>query len=64
MVAVTHGGFLAALHRELLGRNGPPVNNCGLCEVLSSGTVHVLVSWNEQPGTAEQQPTFGGGEFG
>ena len=69
IIAVTHGGFLSAVHQELCGHRGPSIGNCCYGELLLEGTTRALASWNVSPPLdtddgAAAGGTFGGGGFG
>jgi broad specificity phosphatase PhoE len=67
VIVVSHGGFLSALHKTIVGhdKGAPIIENCAICEVLSDGITTAIVQWNvlasEQNRSGE---TFGGGTFG
>lgn len=71
VMVVSHGGFLSCLYQHIVqnkAREG--VGNCSIGEVLVSGSVMAVMSWNqrtEDPGNkahSDKESGFGGAGFG
>jgi hypothetical protein len=62
---VTHGGFMAAVHRVVMQREQQGMtHNCSICEVISDGSTMAVMSWNHTSGETREEEAFGGGNFG
>ena len=65
VVVVTHGGFLAMVHRACTGRPyGRLFQNCAFGEVRLQGDVAALIQWDVAVSAASCGSVAGGGRFG